>query len=304
MNKFIIEEEYVNERVDKALSTRLSISRESIQFFLKNGDILVNNKIVKPSYKLEANDEITWSEVKKQDSSTLKGDKTIDLNVVYEDDDILVVNKPKGLVVHPGIANHEGTLANALKGRYEDELSSINGDTRPGIVHRIDKDTSGLLVVAKNDKAHEYLSSLLKDHNIKRTYIALVKGEISENKAKIIAPIGRDKNSPTKMAVNLIKGKEAITHFEVLTRYKGYTLIKCNLETGRTHQIRVHLTYIGYPIVGDNQYGKQNLDLYSDGQLLHASELEFTHPVTKEVMHFSAPLPDYFLEVLDKLNLK
>lgn len=303
MKKIIINEEYQNKRLDKSLADILLLSREKIQSLISENKILVNSKPAKPSYKLELNDEIEVIDLSIKDNSTLIAEKDIDLDIVYEDDDILIINKPKGLVVHPGNGNYTGTIANALKGRYE-ELSNLNGDIRPGIVHRIDKDTSGLLVVAKNNFAHEYLSSLLKDHNIKRTYIALVKGEIKENKGKIIAPIGRDKNIPTKMSVDLIKGKEAITHFEVINRYKGYTLIKCNLETGRTHQIRVHLDYIGYPIVGDNRYGKNNLDLYNEGQLLHAYKLSFPHPRTKKEVSFEAPLPKYFLDVLDKLSLK
>ncbi len=303
MKKIIINEEYQNRRLDKSLADILLLSREKIQSLISENKILVNSKSAKPSYKLELNDEIEVIDLSIKDNSTLIPEKNIDLDIVYEDDDILVINKPKGLVVHPGNGNYTGTIANALKGRYE-ELSDLNGDIRPGIVHRIDKDTSGLLVVAKNNFAHEYLSSLLKDHNIKRTYIALVKGEIKENKGKIIAPIGRDKNIPTKMSVDLVKGKEAITHFEVINRYKGYTLIKCELETGRTHQIRVHLDYIGYPIVGDNRYGKNNLDLYNKGQLLHAYKLSFIHPRTKKEVSFEAPLPKYFLDVLDKLSLK
>lgn len=301
MNKIIITSDYVGVRLDKYLSEYLSISREKIQTLLKEEKILVNNKAIKPSYKTSLNDEIEVIELIIEDKSTLIPQKEIDLNIVYEDDDILIINKPKGLVVHPGNGNHKDTLANALKGRNI-KLGKHQDELRPGIVHRIDKDTSGLLVVAKSDLAFNFLTNELKDHNVKRTYVALVKGVINENKGKIIAPIGRDKSTPTKMAIDLIKGKEAITHFEVIQRFKNYTYIKCNLETGRTHQIRVHLDYIGHPIIGDPKYGKQNKDLYSDGQLLHAMELSFIHPRTKKEVKFFAPLPDYFEEVLNKLK--
>ena len=225
----------------------------------------------------------------------------IPLDIIYEDKDIIVVNKPKGMVVHPGNGNPDGTLVNAIMAICKDSLSGIGGEIRPGIVHRLDKDTSGIIIVAKNDKAHINLSEQIKDHKVKKTYIALVKGIVKENTATINMPIGRSEKDRIKMAVTK-KGKEAITHFKVLKRYDKYTLLQVNIETGRTHQIRVHLSQIGYPIVGDEVYSKGKNEWNIKGQCLHAKSLEFVHPTTGEKMYLEAPLPEYFEKILEELK--
>ena len=289
-----------NLRLDKALTILLEdVSRSKIQSHLENGCILVNGKAEKPSYKLSEGDIITVEDFKPEVSDLNPED--IPLDIVYEDDDVIVVNKPKGLVVHPGAGNEEHTLANALK-FHSENLSSLNGEFRPGIVHRIDKDTAGLLLVAKNDQAHAFLSNQLVDHTLGRKYYALVLGVISENEGKIIAPIGRDQKFRQKMAVDLLRGKEAETNFKVIERFKECTLVECALKTGRTHQIRVHMTYIGHPVIGDPIYGKGNRVIYDEGQLLFAHEIHFIHPKTKKEMTFSVDLPTYFKEILEKLR--
>ncbi len=300
MKKFSVDEKYVGLRLDKFLSLYLiDVSRTKIQKYLDDGLILVNSKLEKASYKLEVNDEIIVHDFPKEETFLTPED--IPLEIVYEDDDILLLNKPVGLVTHPGSGNKEHTLANALK-FYSDSLSSLNGEFRPGIVHRLDKDTAGLMVVAKNDNAHAFLAEQLKDHTLGRHYYALVLGSISEEIGEIIAPIGRDKSNRLKMAVDLKNGKEAVTDFTVKKRYKGYTLIECVLKTGRTHQIRVHLNYINHPVVGDPLYGKGNKIIYDKGQLLFAYYISFIHPKTKKKMEFSVPLPKYFVDVLDSLK--
>ena len=289
-----------NIRLDKALTNLLEdVSRSKIQTHLDAGLILVNGKVEKASYKLSEGDVITVEDFPSESSDLNPED--IPLDIVYEDDDLIVVNKPKGLVVHPGAGNEEHTLANALK-FHSDNLSTLNGEFRPGIVHRIDKDTAGLLIVAKNDAAHAFLSNQLADHTLGRKYYALVLGVIPENEGKIIAPIGRDQKFRQKMAVDLLRGKEAETDFKVIKRFNEYSLVECSLKTGRTHQIRVHMTYIGHPVIGDPVYGKGNRKLYDDGQLLFAHEIHFIHPKTKKEMTFSVDLPDYFKEILDELR--
>ena len=289
-----------NLRLDKALTILLEdVSRSKIQSHLENGCILVNGKAEKPSYKLSEGDIITVEDFKSEVSDLNPED--IPLDIVYEDDDVIVVNKPKGLVVHPGAGNEEHTLANALK-FHSENLSSLNGEFRPGIVHRIDKDTAGLLLVAKNDQAHAFLSNQLVDHTLGRKYYALVLGVIPENEGKIIAPIGRDQKFRQKMAVDLLRGKEAETNFKVVERFRECTLVECALKTGRTHQIRVHMTYIGHPVIGDPIYGKGNRVIYDEGQLLFAHEIHFIHPKTKKEMTFSVDLPAYFKEILEKLR--
>ena len=289
-----------NLRLDKALTILLEdVSRSKIQSHLENGCILVNGKVEKSSYKLSEGDVITVEDFKPEVSDLNPED--IPLDIVYEDDDVIVVNKPKGLVVHPGAGNEEHTLANALK-FHSENLSSLNGEFRPGIVHRIDKDTAGLLLVAKNDQAHAFLSSQLVDHTLGRKYYALVLGVIPENEGKIIAPIGRDQKFRQKMAVDLLRGKEAETNFKVIERFRECTLVECALKTGRTHQIRVHMTYIGHPVIGDPIYGKGNRVIYDEGQLLFAHEIHFIHPKTKKEMTFSVDLPTYFKEILEKLR--
>ena len=300
MKQIKTSKEVANLRLDKALSILLEdVSRSKIQAHLENGLILVNGKKEKSSYKLSENDLIEIEDFPNEISDLNPED--IPLDIVYEDDDVLVVNKPKGLVVHPGAGNEEHTLANALK-FHSENLSSLNGEFRPGIVHRIDKDTAGLLIVAKNDSAHAFLSSQLSDHTLGRKYYALVLGVIAENEGKIIAPIGRDQKFRQKMAVDLLRGKEAETNFKVIERFKDSTLVECSLKTGRTHQIRVHMTYIGHPVIGDPIYGKGNRVIYDEGQLLFAHEIHFIHPKTKKEMTFSVDLPSYFKDILEKLR--
>ena len=300
MKKVRINSDLTGLRLDKALSNILEdLSRSKIQSHLENGYILVNSKQEKSSYKLREGDEIEIKDFPNEVSDLNPED--IPLDIVYEDDDIIVINKPKGLVVHPGAGNTEHTLANALK-FHSENLSSLNGEFRPGIVHRIDKDTAGLLIVAKNDASHAFLSEQLQDHTLGRKYYALVLGNIEESEGKIIAPIGRDQKVRQKMAVDLMHGKEAETNFKVLERFGSSTLVECSLKTGRTHQIRVHMNYIGHPVIGDPIYGKGNRALYDDGQLLFAHEIHFIHPRTKKEMTFSVDLPKYFKDILEQLR--
>lgn len=286
----------VGQRIDKALVDILSdVSRNHIQKLIDEGFVYVNNEAIKTSYRLQKGDVINIV-AREEKPSDLKPE-FIPLDIVYEDDDILIINKPRGLVVHPGAGNKDLTLANALM-FYTKNLSSINGEFRPGIVHRIDKDTSGLLAVAKNDYAHNDLAAQLKNRTMSRVYVALVHGVIHEEEGKIIAPLGRDKKNRLKMAVDLHDGKEAVTHFKVLKRYQSSTLVECRLETGRTHQIRVHFEYIKHPLVGDLLYGRKNDSIYQGGQLLHAKELKLVHPRTKEAKTFSCDIPTYFKEII------
>lgn len=298
MQKFRVMENEENIRIDNYLSLKSSISRNKIQELIKNGKILVNNKSEKSSYKVKLNDEITLDYVETENH--LEPEK-MDLDIVYEDEDILVINKPKGLVVHPAPGNYNHTLANALS-YYSKNLSDINGEFRPGIVHRIDAYTTGLLVVAKNNKAHEFLASLLSKKEIKRTYEALVWGIIKEDSGTIDAPIGRDPKDRKKMAI-VANGKNAITHFKVLARFKRATLIEVELETGRTHQIRVHMNYINHPLVNDPVYGNYPL-IDETGQMLHAKELSLIHPSTLKPMSFKAPLPIEFNNILEKFKME
>lgn len=300
-NKYLIDKKLVSLRLDKAL-TLLEKNYSRVYFFnlIKNQQVLVNNKVVSPSYKVSENDEVEVNFITSTKDENVKP-MEYQLDIIYEDDDILIINKPQGLVVHPSAGHQDDTLVNALI-YNEKQLSTINGLNRVGIVHRIDKDTSGLLLICKNDYSHNFIAEQLKDHSMHREYIALVKGVILNQKGKIIAPIGRNKENRLKMAVDVINGKEAITHFTVLKRFENYTLIECKLETGRTHQIRVHMEYFNHPIVGDNLYGKNNCALYSKGQLLHAYKLTFVHPTLKKEMTFTAPLPKYFQDIIDKLK--
>ena len=285
-------------RIDRYIADNTDYSRNLILNLIKNGDILVNDSKIKPSYKVKQGDKITINNVKTDTEDITPWDYPLD--IVFEDDDIIIINKPSGMVVHPGNGNKDHTLVNALKS-YTDKLSDINGVERLGIVHRIDKDTSGLIMVAKTNKAHEILGEYFKEHSIKREYIALLCGIFPHDTATIDAPIGRDEKNRLRMTVTPNNSKKAITHLEVLKRYKaGYTLVKARLETGRTHQIRVHTKYIGYPVYNDPVYSNKSTDDF--GQFLHSYSMEFIHPITKEKMYFKRDVPKYFKDFLDKLD--
>ena len=301
MNKFVVTNEYNGYRLDKFLSSVLTnFSRTHIAKIIDEGEVFVNDKEAKSSLKLKENDVISLTIPENKELEVNKED--IPLDIVYEDKDILIINKPQGMVVHPSNGHNEHTLVNAILYHCKD-LSGINGVNRPGIVHRIDKDTSGLICVAKNDNAHLKLAEQLKDHTMARTYTALVKGIIPENSGEINLPIGRDPNNRQKMGVTRTNSKEAITYFKVLKRYKEHTLVECHLKTGRTHQIRVHLSYIGYHVEGDPLYAGRKYDsLYKKGQLLVATSLTLIHPSTNEEMTFNIDLPDYFVDVLHQLE--
>ena len=289
--------EMQNGRLDKVCSEIFSdYSRSQIKQLLDGGNITVNGKTEKAKYKVKSGDLIRLEE---PETKTLElRPENIPLDIVYEDDDVIVINKPHGMVVHPAPGHDEHTLVNALL--YHCPLSTINGTFRPGIVHRIDKDTSGLLMVAKNDKAHRSLAKQLKDKTNIREYVALVHGRIAEDEGTINAPIGRSLKDRKKQAV-VKDGRNAVTHFEVLKRYRDYTLVKCILETGRTHQIRVHMKYLGHPLVGDPLYGPKKT-IKGNGQFLHAGKLGFVHPTTGKLLIFEAPLPKIFQECLEKLD--
>lgn len=284
-------------RLDKALADLTELSRSQANEAIKNGNILVNGKAVKAKYSVKEGDLVTYDlpepEVLEYEA------EDIPLDIVYEDDDVAVVNKPQGMVVHPSVGHTSGTLVNALMYHIHD-LSSINGVVRPGIVHRIDKDTSGLLMIAKNDRAHQALAEELKDKKSLRKYLAIVHGNISNDRGVIEAPIGRSEKDRKKQAV-MAKGKPAVTHFKVLERFGNYTLVELTLETGRTHQIRVHMAYIGHPVAGDPLYGSRKT-LKGNGQFLHAQTLGFTHPTTGESLRFSVEPPAIFQETLENLR--
>lgn len=297
--KVVVKETEKLERIDKYLTENTELSRSLITKMLKTGSVLVNGEEIKPSYTVKINDEITIDDY--QEELTIEAEN-IPLDIVYEDDDIIVVNKKSGMVVHPGNGNSSGTLVNALM-YHTNKLSDINGEVRPGIVHRIDKDTSGLMLVAKNNKAHNILAEDFSKKLVHREYIALLKGILKENSNTIDAPIGRDKLDRKKMTVTPENSKNAVTHMQVIKRYKNHTLVKCKLDTGRTHQIRVHAKYINHPIYNDPVYTN---DKCSDfGQFLHSCSLDFNHPITKEKMHFEIELPVEFkikLNELDEIN--
>jgi 23S rRNA pseudouridine1911/1915/1917 synthase len=299
--EFTIEEQKCGERIDKFLTESIEgKSRSFVQGLIEKKQIKVNGNIVKSNYKLRLRDSVI---VTVPDAVELQVNaEDIELDILYEDGDVIVVNKPQGMVVHPAAGNYNGTLVNALLHHCKD-LSGINGVMRPGIVHRIDKDTSGVLVVAKNDYAHNKLSEQFKDHSMTRVYTALVEGVVKKDKGTIDANLGRDPHERIKFAV-VLEGKRAVTHYNVIERFDGYTLIECRLETGRTHQIRVHMSYIGHPLVGDTVYGHKKSKIKIEGQLLHAKLLGFIHPVKESYMEFQSPLPEHFVKILDILRKK
>lgn len=295
----IVDKESENNRIDKYLAEAFNgKSRSYIQGLIEKENIKVNGKSIKSNYKVKENDEIL---IVMPEALELEVEaEDIPLDILYEDNDVIVINKPQGMVVHPAPGNYTKTLVNALLYHCKD-LSTINGVIRPGIVHRIDKDTTGVLVVAKNDESHNFLSKQLQTHSMKREYIALVEGRLKEDKGTINKPIGRNKKDRLKMGI-VEDGKRAVTHYEVLERYKNTTLIKCVLETGRTHQIRVHMASIGHPLVGDEVYGFKKQRFKLKGQVLHAKTLGFIHPKTKEYMEFTTNLPEYYNNLIEKLR--
>ena len=302
MKEFSIDRNTEGQRIDRYLSDELEgRSRSYIQKIMKEGYVKVNQKPVKSNYRLSFGDsvEVTLPEAKEPDIVP----ENIPLDILYEDQDIIMINKPKQMVVHPAPGHYSGTLVNALMYHCGDELSGINGCMRPGIVHRIDMDTTGSLVVCKNDKAHQSLSEQLKVHSIRRIYVAIVHGNIKEDSGTVNAPIGRHPTDRKKMSTHCKNGRDAVTHYKVLERFGDYTYIQCELETGRTHQIRVHMKSIGHPILGDDVYGPAKCPVPGlEGQTLHAMTIGFLHPTTGNYMEFEAPLPDYFEQLLKKLR--
>lgn len=295
------DETYMDERLDKFLSAMLpDQSRSYLQKIIKDGNVLVNGEPKKSSYRLEDRDEVTADlpELKSPDIEP----ENIPLDILYEDASILMVNKPKGMVVHPSAGHYTGTLVNAVLWHCQGQLSGINGVSRPGIVHRIDKDTTGVLVVCKNDAAHNAVAAQLKEHSITRKYRAIVHGVIKEDEGTVDAPIGRHPTERKKMASGVKNGKRAVTHYRVLERFQGYTYVECQLETGRTHQIRVHMASIHHPLLGDTVYGPAKDSHHLEGQTLHAMVLGLIHPVTGEYLEVEAPLPEYFENLLKKFR--
>lgn len=294
-------EDKVNIRLDSYIKNYSDLSRTYIASLIDEGYVEVNNNIIeKPSYKTKINDVINVTEKEIEVLDIVP--ENLPLDILYEDDDILIINKARGMVVHPSNGHESGTLVNAIMYHCKDKLSSINGVIRPGIVHRIDKDTSGILCICKNDESHKNIAAQFKEHSNVRKYLAIVKGDVSKNSGEINKPIGRDKRNRLRMAIDK-DGKEAITRFKVLKRFNAYTYIECELLTGRTHQIRVHMKDLGYPLLGDLLYGKVDRNFKNlDGQVLHAYYLEFNHPRTNERMVFKSDLPEYFTQILNQLG--
>lgn len=290
-----------NMRLDKFLTEKLpEMSRSHIQKLIRDGNVTVNEKTVKANYKVSLG-EIVEIDIPEPECLDIVPEN-IPLDILYEDDDILVVNKPKGMVVHPAPGHYSGTLVNAIMFHCKENLSGINGVLRPGIVHRIDMNTTGSLLICKNDKSHRFLAEQLKEHSITRKYHAIVYGNLKEDSGTIASPIGRHPVERKKMSTKAKNGRPAVTHYQVLERFGNFTYIECQLETGRTHQIRVHMSSIGHPILGDDLYGPSKCPYTLDGQTLHAKILGIVHPTTKEYMEFDAPLPTYFLDLLEKLR--
>lgn len=298
---FNITEENNNIRIDRYLAEQCpDLSRSYIQKLAKNGAVFVNNRQVKANYKVQPQDQVILTIPDMQVPDILP--ENIPLDILYEDQWLLVVNKPKDMVVHPSAGHMEGTLVNAVMAHCGEHLSGINGVLRPGIVHRIDKDTTGALLICKDDTVHRDLAEQLKVHSIKRRYRAIVQGNLKEDQGTVDAPVGRHPTDRKKMAVNYKNGKEAVTHYQVLERFGNATYIECRLETGRTHQIRVHMASLGHPLLGDTIYGSSKNPYHLQGQALHAMILGFVHPITREYLEFQAPLPEYFIKLLDKLR--
>ena len=301
MEKLFFTIEKGGERIDKYLSEQLEdMTRSHIQKLIKENMVRVNGMTVKSNFKLSASDQIEVEIPELKEPDILP--ENIPLDILYEDQDILVVNKPKGMVVHPAPGHYTGTLVNAIMYHCKDNLSGINGVMRPGIVHRIDMDTTGSLLICKNDRAHQALAEQLKEHSITRKYHAIIHGRLKEDEGTIDKPIGRHPIDRKKMSVHCTNGREAVTHYRVLKRFQQFTYIECQLETGRTHQIRVHMSSIGHPILGDQVYGPAKCPYKLQGQTLHAKVLGITHPTTGEYMEFDAPLPDYFQGLLEKMH--
>ena len=298
---FIIEEEQSGERIDKFLSDSIpDLSRSYIQKLIKEEQVTVNQKVVKSNYKLNTGDQLKLTEPELTEPDIVAED--IPLDILYEDSDLLILNKPKGMVVHPSAGHYSGTLVNALMHYCKDDLSGINGVMRPGIVHRIDMDTTGSLLVCKNDFTHNDIAQQLKVHSITRVYHAIVHGVLKDDEGTIDAPIGRHPVDRKKMSINHKNGKEAVTHYKVLQRFCNYTYIECRLETGRTHQIRVHMASIGHPLLGDMVYGPAKAPTKLQGQTLHAKTIRIKHPKTGDYLEIDAPLPEYFVNLLKKLE--
>lgn len=298
---FEITPEMEDERIDKCICNYLeTLSRSYIQKIIKEGNVFVNDQSVKSNYKVKVDDLVRFIIPESVEPDIPAQD--IPLDIIYEDHDFLIINKPKNMVVHPAPGHYEGTIVNAIMFHCKNELSGINGVMRPGIVHRIDKDTTGSLIICKNDDAHNYIAAQLKEHSITRRYRAIVHGVIKEEEGIVDAPIGRHPTDRKKMAINEKNGKHAITHYRVLERFANYTYIECELETGRTHQIRVHLSSIGHPLLGDQVYCKAKTPYKLEGQTLHAMTIGFMHPTTKKYVEYEAPLPEYFVELLNKLK--
>lgn len=296
-----IAEQYDGERIDRFLSGKMEdCSRSYLQKLIKDGLVCIDGRPVKANYKLKGTETVTVEIPEASEPDIVAED--IPLSILYEDNDILVVNKPKGMVVHPAAGHYSGTLVNAILFHYKDQLSGINGVMRPGIVHRIDMDTTGSLLVCKNDNAHRVVAEQLKEHSIRRVYHAIVCGNIKDEEGTVNAPIGRHPADRKKMSIHSRNGKAAITHYRVLERFAGYTYVACTLETGRTHQIRVHMASIGHPILGDTVYGPHKCPFALQGQTLHAKILGIHHPSSGEYMEFDAPLPEYFEKMLIKLR--
>lgn len=299
--QFIIEDEQADERIDKFLSEALpDLSRSYIQKLIKDGQVTINQKIIKANYKLNTGDLLELEEPELKEPDIIAED--IPLDILYEDADLLVINKPKGMVVHPSVGHYSGTLVNALMFYCKDDLSGINGVMRPGIVHRIDMDTTGSLLVCKNDFTHNNIAEQLKVHSITRIYHAIVHGVLKDDEGTVDAPIGRHPVDRKKMSINHKNGKEAVTHYKVLARFHNYTYIECRLETGRTHQIRVHMASLGHPLLGDVVYGPAKSPAKPQGQTLHAKTIGIQHPRTGEYLEVDAPLPEYFENLLKKLE--